>query len=174
MAGSIMHDWQQVGKAGWIGAQPLGGVDNAVLLAVGRNGDKRIEVFYIGWDCGVYHIWQSAPNGGWEAPELFGGTQTNQTGLAVGLNRNERLEIFYIDTNSALQHNWQTEANGTTGWAGEQLLAAYALQVAVGQNESGQLEVFYTGLERFALLQLANYGRRQHRMGGRATSRERP
>ena len=47
MAGLIiMHDWQQVGKAGWFGAQPLGGVDNAVLFAVGRNGDKRIEVFF--------------------------------------------------------------------------------------------------------------------------------
>jgi hypothetical protein len=152
MAGLVMHDWQQVGKTTWFGAQPLGGVDNAASIALGRNGDKRIEVFYIGWDGGVYHIWQTTPNGGWGEAAPFGGTQAvlqvtpTQTQLAVGLNQDERLEIFYIDYVGALRHNWQTKPNGTAGWSGDTLLAAYAIEVAVGLNQGGQLEVFYTGV----------------------------
>jgi hypothetical protein len=154
MPGLIMHDWQQqVGKNSWFGAQPLGDIGNAVQLALGRNGDTRIEVFYIGWDFVLHHIWQSEPNGGWVAPAPLGGTppvqgpSPIQSQLAVGLNEGQRLEVFYVDIDGGLRHNWQTEANGNTGWSGDTLLAAYANWIAVGQNPSGQLEVFYTGLQ---------------------------
>ena len=43
----------------------------------------------------------------------------------------------------ALNHDWQTAPNG--GWAGKWPLGGFAVQMTVGANVDGRLEVFYVG-----------------------------
>jgi hypothetical protein len=32
---------------------------------VARNQDGRLEIFIVGDDTNLYHLWQTAPNNGW-------------------------------------------------------------------------------------------------------------
>jgi hypothetical protein len=60
------------------------------------------------------------------------------------------LEIFYVGTNNRLYHNRQTASNSLT-WTGETEFTTETnagtgvLEVAVGQNADGRLEIFYAG-----------------------------
>jgi hypothetical protein len=126
----------------WRGEFPLGG--SADQVAIGENLDGRLEVFYVGTNSGIYHNWQTAPNGVfWEGEIRFAGDSAKQ--VAVGRNTDGRLEIFYVGTNNGLYHNWQTVSGGEV-WAGEIRFAGdSAKQVVVGQNQDGRLEIFYVG-----------------------------
>ncbi|GAB4030781.1 PLL family lectin [Spirosoma gilvum] len=75
---NIYHRWQTVkntqNPAQWTGEQSFHiNVQNQRhgSIAIGSNLDKRLELFYIGEDHSLYHIWQVAKNGGWSAPAKF-------------------------------------------------------------------------------------------------------
>ena len=78
--------------------------------------------------------------------------------LAIALNRDSRgtpgsLEIFYVGSDNILHHARQTIPGRSTSWSKQPAIPgsglgqfAEAKLVAVGQNKSGILEVFHTGL----------------------------
>ncbi len=84
---------------------------SAKQIAVGRNIDGHLEVFYVGIDNYLYHRRQTAPMDNlWFAETRFPNDSATQ--VAVGSNADGRLEIFYVWTNSHLYHSWQTTPNG--------------------------------------------------------------
>lgn len=126
--------------ASWSGEGPFGGA--AKQLAVGRNQDGRLEVFYVGTNDAIYRNYQTVPNNGWSGEMALGGSAKQ---IAVGQNQDGRLEIFYVGTNDAIYHNYQTAASNDTSWSGEIALGGYAKQISVSRNRDGRLEVFYVG-----------------------------
>jgi hypothetical protein len=144
----LYHQWQtspsgQINPTGWSGQVRFAN-DSASQVAVARNADGRLEIFYIGvLDSGPYHNWQVEPNGNWNGETIFGPDVATE--IAVGRNRDGRLEIFYVGPEQGLYHNWQLTPGSPT-WAGPTILpGAPTQQVAVGQNADGRLEVFCVG-----------------------------
>jgi hypothetical protein len=117
---------------GWATAPPV--------VTSGRNGDGRLETFYVGGDNAVWHRWQLSPSGRWSGESRLGGIARS---VAVATNRDGRLEAFYIGTDNAVWHRWQVAAGG--GWSGESRLGGWATSVAAARNRDGRLEVFYVG-----------------------------
>jgi len=56
--------------SGWHG---LGGTLTSIPH-VASNADGRLEGFVRGTDRALWHIWQTAPNGGWSGWSSLGGT----------------------------------------------------------------------------------------------------
>jgi hypothetical protein len=116
--------------------------------AVGVNANGRLEVFAVGADDALWHIWQFAANGDWSGWDRLGGDLRGAP--AVGVNANGRLEVFAVGADDALWHIWQFAANGDwSGWdrlgngREDGLFSDSTLRAA--RNADGRLEVF--GLE---------------------------
>jgi hypothetical protein len=91
---AILHDWQTAPSTeAWHGPIPLGG--SALQLAVGKNADGRLEIFYVGTNNYLFHNWQTAPNANvWFGETRFASDSAKQ--IAVGTNANGSLVIFYV------------------------------------------------------------------------------
>lgn len=127
-------------QSGW---QPLGGVITTEPVA-GANKDGRIEVFARGSDNALWHLWQTAANGGWSGWASLGGVITSNP--AVVRNADGRLEVFARGTDGALWHVWQTAPNsGWSGWAS--LGGRITSDPAATTNADGRLEVFARGTD---------------------------
>ena len=151
--GVLAHIWQVAPNAGWstwssLGAPPPGMM--AGTVAVASNQDGRLEVFVVGEDGALWHIWQTAPNNGWSTWASFS-IPAAQTGLAaqpiVCANANGTLAVFVIDSNQNIWYLRQTSPNnGWSGWAclsGGGFDASFSPAVpAAGRNADGRLEVF--------------------------------
>jgi hypothetical protein len=124
----------------WSGEATLGGLGQQI--AVSKNQDGRLEVFYVGTDNRIYHNYQLIPNGGWRGESALGGFAKQ---IAVGQDQDGRLEVFYVGTDGKIYHNYQLKPN--TGWNGEEPLGGSARQIVVGQDQDGRLEVFYVGTD---------------------------
>jgi len=143
-------NWMRLGKPG--------GTDQFVSLAVGQNQDGRLEIFAGGPD-GLWHIWQTVPNGDWSDWSRLGNPSVGAPyhSLAVGQNHDGRLEVFTLSSKSGsgdtnLLNIWQTAPNG--GWSDWNNLGRpdepggffdhrnTRRRLAVGQNQDGRLEVF--------------------------------
>ena len=108
-------------------------------IVVGQNADGRLELFALGGDRAVYHIWQTAPNGNWGDWASLAGHDLQQ--IVVGQNADGRLEVFALGGDRAVYHIWQTAPNGNWGdWAN--LSGTQLQQIIVGSNEDGRLEAF--------------------------------
>ncbi len=117
-----------------------GGVITSPPVA-SRNADGRLEVFALGTDRSVWHIWQTAPNNGWSGWDGLGGSFT--TPPVVGINADGRLEVFVRGDDGALYHNWQMIPNNgwhIFGW--QRLGGVLTSRIAVASNADGRLEVF--------------------------------
>ncbi len=68
---------------------------SAKYIAVARDQDGRLEIFYVGTNSKIYHNWQTVPNGGWHGEEALGGSGQQ---IASARNQDGRLEIFYVGT----------------------------------------------------------------------------
>jgi YD repeat-containing protein len=135
--GSVLHAAAQPQWSNWAG---LGG--GITKLATAFNPDGRIEVFAIGTDRALNHIWQTTPGGGWSNWAGLGGGATE---LATASNRDGRIEIFAIGTDGALNHIWQTTPGGAwSNWAG---LGGGITQLATALNPDGRIEVFAIGTD---------------------------
>jgi hypothetical protein len=94
-----------------------------------RNADGRLEVFVIGSDHALWHMWQTAPGNGWSGWASLGGWIDR---LTTGQNADGRLEVFARGADQALWHMWQTApSNGWSGWAS---LGGWIDRIAIGQN----------------------------------------
>jgi hypothetical protein len=119
--GALWHMWQTATGNGWSGWRshdaPSGVKFQRIRPAVAPSADGCLELFVVGEDNALWHIWQTAPNHDWSewlcrgAPPVPGLTGSP----AVAPNADERLELFVIGTDGALWHLWQTAPSG--GWS---------------------------------------------------------
>jgi hypothetical protein len=67
------------------------------------NTDGQLEIFGVGTDFALWHIWQTAPHAGpWSAWSSLAGGITSKPAVAV--NKDGRLEVFVRGTDGALWH----------------------------------------------------------------------
>jgi acylphosphatase len=149
---ALYHNWQtSTSGSSWSGWYGLGGYTNSTTLAVARNTDSYLQVFYRdGSTNSLFYIKQTpgAP-GGWAAPVNLGGGLTSDP--TVGMNADGRLEVFVRGTDNALYHIWQTSASSAT-WSGFAGLGGYLTSGApVACNADGRLSVVVRGAD-FATL----------------------
>ena len=139
---ALWHIWQTSPSGGWsnwtsLGEPPGGNVYDEI--GVYRNKNGTLEVFVIGSNNALWHIWQTSPSGGWSNWTSLGGNLTS--GPAVGINANGTLEVFARRSDNALWHIWQTSPSG--GWSNWTSLGGNLTSgPAVGINANGTLEVF--------------------------------
>ena len=107
---------------------------------VATNTDGRLEVFAVGSDDALWHIWQTAPNNGWSNWRSLGGQISE---VRTGRNADGRLEIFAVGSDQAMWHIWQTAPDN--GWSGWHSLGGNVRQPDVATNADGRLEVFAVG-----------------------------
>ncbi len=122
------------------------------LHVVGKNADGRLEIFALGDDNALWHIWQVTPNDGWSEWKTLG-TPARDTSLTdqftVGRNKDGRQEVFAVGNEGSVWQVWQTAPNG--GWSdweelGEPLVGIRRSdRITVGSNEDGRQELFVIG-----------------------------
>jgi hypothetical protein len=102
--------------SGWGVLAPLDASTPLAGVTVGQNRDGRLEVFALGMDGTVRHIWQSAPNNGWSSWASLGeASWTSPTTPVVGQNQDGHLELFVLDSGGmALWHIWQESPGNST------------------------------------------------------------
>jgi hypothetical protein len=121
--GALWHIWQTSVNGGWStwfshGAPPgtqVGGLRNAVIAP---NSQGRLELFVLGDDKALWHIWQVAANGGWSNWAAHGtppGTAFTFSGPAMAASADGRLELFICGDDNSLWHTWQVAPSG--GWS---------------------------------------------------------
>ena len=115
---------------------------------VRENVDGRLEVFTVGTDGSLWHLWQATPNGGWSTWESLGNPATAnvQSAPSVRKNKDGRLEAFNICSDGALWHLWQVTPGGV--WGSWESLGAPSDSVILSsgpivvENDDGRLEAF--------------------------------
>ncbi|MCA1646976.1 MAG: hypothetical protein LC797_16440 [Chloroflexi bacterium] len=145
----LFHIWQDpASPTAWSGWGSLDAPPPQFLGSpgVGSNADGRLEAFVrVGLMStgALWHIWQTAPNNGWNGWDNLGGG-IGPHFLRVARNADGRQEVFLLNSVGHLQHIWQTAPNGSwSAWSdfgspvGTSLVSA-----TVGQNADGRLEVF--------------------------------
>jgi hypothetical protein len=110
-------------------------------LAVGRDADGRLELFYVNPDGILCRRSQSSPGGEWSMETRFDGPIK---AVAVGQNADGRMSVFYVGADDILQLQEQTAPNG--GWSGESKFADSVKVAIVGRNADGRLDVLFIGL----------------------------
>ena len=122
----------------------------ASVAAVGMNLDGRLEVFTLGTNQALNHIWQQIPGGMWSGWTSFGGAGTSIP--TVARNADGRLEVFVVGNDLPvhhLYHLWQLAAGGDwSGW--NSLGGSIGPQPSATQNADGRLEVFAIGNDVFS------------------------
>jgi hypothetical protein len=163
---NIWQIWQTFPNGGWSNWEKLGqphiGVRETDRISVGINEDHRQELFVMGKDNSVWHIWQVGPNIGWssweslgKANDVFDGSEKpkerNLSNPVVAKNTDGHLEVF-APGNGAFcnrwQERWRDGANNVTwrhqGWNEKPKprpeVAIISLDVAI--NFESKLEVF--------------------------------
>jgi hypothetical protein len=87
--------------------------------AIATNADGRLELFAPA-AIGVWHIWQTEPNGPWaewynQVPQsTSGGPDPAYGSVALAPNADGRLEMAFVGFDRAIWQIWQTEVN--SGW----------------------------------------------------------
>jgi hypothetical protein len=124
----------------WSGVSSLGGLSTG-QIAVGRNADGRLELFVVGTDGQLWHMWQTIANGGWANWAPLGGSFPLGATPAVGRNADGRLELFVRGADGAVWHQFQAIPNG--GWSDQfSLGGASSADPTVAVNADGRLQVF--------------------------------
>ncbi len=130
--------------AQWAKWYSLGG-PVAGQLAVGTNGDGRLEGFAHTSTGAIEHMWQTAPGQGWTSWYVLNGN-LNLGDPVVATNRDGRLEAFAIGGTGQLYHAWQTSPSG--GWGNWYSLGGtFAGRPTVVANGDGRLEILARGID---------------------------
>jgi hypothetical protein len=119
--GNAWQIWQTAPNGGWgdwgkLGQPPVG-IRRPDRITVGSNEDGRQELFAMGRDDALWHVWQTAPNAGWsnweslgKPRDLFDGSEPpKDRDLAepvVQKNADGHLEVF-APGNGAFCNRWQ-------------------------------------------------------------------
>lgn len=153
--GTLWHIWQTSPGGTWSTWASLNKSPNISFSSgttVGENADGRLEVFNIGSDGALWHIWQTTAGGDWYNSWFSSGQPSASVGifLPTGVIQNEdgRLEVFALGRDDALWHIWQTLPNGKwSTWAsfGTPSNVHFTTAPSVARNKDGRLEVLITG-----------------------------
>jgi hypothetical protein len=179
--GALWHNWQTIvaNSESWIGwqklsgqtcplAQPKSSAGSTIKVgwpAVGWNADGRLEVFIWGQDNNIWHIWQTAPNGGWSNFASLVGSDDNATHQpAVALDANGCLSVvapiqsaptwtpnpfFCQRGQSAPNNGWNRWYQINPGLPPNSIWPSSDLgpvgDVAIATNQDGHLEAFVIG-----------------------------
>src|SRR6185369_4478967 len=115
---------------------------------IGASGDGRLELFVIGVDSALHHIYQTRWSNGWSTWSTAGGPFSNlMYPPAVGSSGDGRLEVFVAA--GGLQHMWQTRwSNGWSGWVShgtpDILERSTIVPPDLALDASGRLQLFTT------------------------------
>jgi hypothetical protein len=116
--GNVWQIFQAAPSGGWSDWKKLGhprpGIRHFDRIIVGRNIDLRQELFVMGSDDALWHIWQVFPNAGWSDWESLGKPRdafpkTNDRDISqpvVQKNADGHLEVF-APGNGAFCNRWQ-------------------------------------------------------------------
>ncbi len=158
--GALWQIWQTTPNGGWSDwkqtGKPPAGIRPADRIAVTSNADGRQELFAMGGDDALWHMWQVAPNVGWTAwaslgqPRDQGFPEPRERDIgqpSVQRNADGHLEVF-APGNGAFCNRWQ-ESPGSAVWRHEGWNAKPPLAAGVGivwleaaLNFTKHLEVF--------------------------------
>ena len=119
--------------------------------SVAQNADGRLEVFMVGLDNQLWHMWQTSKNNSSQWSDSWvplGGPLLGDPVIAQ--NADGRLEVFKVDANdNYLYHRWQTAPNSSSQWSDGWTPLGGPFpprkRPAVSQNADGRLEVFMVG-----------------------------
>ena len=120
--GNAWQIWQTAPNGGWSAwrklGQPPAGIRGSDRMTVGSNADGRQELFVMGGDNALWHVWQVAPNVGWSGWESLDKPQHRDlTQPLVRKNADGHLEVF-APGNGAFCNRWQ-EAPNSSVWRHE-------------------------------------------------------
>ncbi len=121
--GALWHIWQTSLNGGWSawlshGTPPGTAFDGLRRPVIAPNTEGRLELFAVGDDKALWHIWQIAPNGGWSSWTAHGtppGTDFTIGSPAMAASADGRLELFLCGSDEQLWHIWQVSPSG--GWS---------------------------------------------------------
>lgn len=123
--GNVWQIWQTAPNGGWSDWRRLGKPPAEIRgpdrITVGNNADRRQELFVMGRDDALWHIWQVAPNAGWsdweslgKPKDLFDGSEPPKdrdlSEPLVRKNADGHLEVF-APGNGAFCNRWQEGPN---------------------------------------------------------------
>jgi hypothetical protein len=121
--------------------------------SVGQNADGHLEVFTIGSDGTLWHIWQNISDKSWHSWDPLNKPPNTKllTMPSVGKNADGRLEVFTLGSDGALWHIWQTSP-GQGPWSNWYSSGQPSSSIAnahfppfIAQNADGRLEAFTVG-----------------------------
>ena len=143
---ALWHIAQTSANGPWGGWASLGGLitsDAAVLTYAGGNPlAGSIDVFALGADQALWHIYQTSPGGAWSGWTSLGGSLMGDP--AVHLNTDGRVEVIVRGTDSALWDAAQTSSGGS--WGSFVSLGGFITSdPALQENGDGRLEAFARG-----------------------------
>lgn len=111
--------------------------------SLGQNLDGRLEVFAVGTDERLWHIWQTAPSGGWSAWGSLGDARLAGRPTVLR-DLDNRLNVFARGTDGHVWHIMQTVPNG--GWsAWERFGGVITGDPSVVNHPNGGLHMFARG-----------------------------
>jgi hypothetical protein len=117
----------------------LAGTQLRAFPVVGRNADGRQEVFVLGGDHSLYHIWEKTPGGAWSGWSSLQGHDLLDVCL-VANQADGSLYVFVLGGDRHIYLRRQVAPNGGwsdwTGLGGDQIK-----DFAVAQNADGRLEI---------------------------------
>jgi len=122
--------------------KPIPTTAAAATGPLARNRDGRLELFAIGLDSELKHIWQwPTPTSGWSALASLGGSFPAKP-ISVIANEDGRLEVFLAGNDGQTHHLWQSPG-APSGWSDTYALGGLAGGAPVaGRNQDGRLQVF--------------------------------
>ncbi|HEX6478627.1 MAG TPA: hypothetical protein VF043_07270, partial [Ktedonobacteraceae bacterium] len=149
---ALWHIWQTTPNGQWSdwfsqGQPPnSGGIQGSLCLAPGQDG--RLELFAIGNDGALWHIWQTAVNNGWSNWFSHGNPQ-GQTFAGstippvLASQADSRLHLFVPSLGGNMWRISQTAVNnGWSDWVSHGQPALFSDPAAIAKNADGRLELF--------------------------------
>jgi hypothetical protein len=150
---SLWHIWQTTPSGGWSnwfsqGHPNTGGIQGSLALAPSQDG--RLELFAIGNDGALWHIWQTVVNNGWSSWRSHG-TPEGQTFAGstippvLAAQADGRLHLFVPSLGGDLWHISQTAVNnGWSDWTshGQPDGNLFSDPAAIAANANGRLKLF--------------------------------
>jgi hypothetical protein len=158
--GALWHIWQ-LPAGGWSnwtshGSPPGIRLRGDKAPAIAADSEGRLELFAVGEDGALWHIWQTAPSGGWSGWTTHGTPPATNFiesgGPAVAASADGRLELFIPGADSQLWHiNQLSPSGGWCQWYSHGAppptpaapdLGLWGQTPAVALNSQGRLELF--------------------------------
>jgi hypothetical protein len=152
--GNLSRGWQIARDGGWEAGLSLAPY-SAKNITVAPNDDGHLELFYVGTDNNVYHMWETEAAGPnvplptWSGQKAMSPYSAKQISPVV--NAPGEMQIFYVGTNNKLYYNTQTGPDGgeeNNHWVGETLLSNTQIQEVIAvANSQGNPMLFYRRMD---------------------------